>query len=334
MAQFTQYSSTDPSGPGALTGQVGSFLALLDACLVNGYSGKTAAGWTKPFANSSDSGCYKQGAGTGSPTQFCLAINDNAYNSTANEFYGAGFTSLTSVSTGTGQFPTPLQGGAQTSLGYLVGRKSATANATGRQWTLFADARTFYFFVITGDTTTTYFDFAFGDFYSLAGSGDANRCMIIGRNAQNSGTTGSTANGGIDRQVTPYSTSNNIGCYIANNQAGTSGSQFGYTFGDVGKGTTSAAMTGTFSALAGILPTPNPFDNSYYMCPISITDSSWGIRGQLRGLYHICHPVSAFTNGMTFSGANDFAGKTFTVLLPGQGGGMYCIETSNTVNTN
>jgi hypothetical protein len=333
MGQFTQYNSTDSSGPGPLTGQIGSLLTVLDACLVNGYSGKTAAGWTKPYANSSDSGCYQQGAGTGSPTQFCIAINDDAYNSHANEYYGAGFTALTSVNSGTGQFPTPSQGGAQGGLGYLVGRKSATADSTARQWTLFADGRTFYLFTLTGDTSTNYFDFGFGDFYSLAGSSDANRCMIIGRNAINTATQ-STIYGGLDRQVTPYATSNQIGCYMANSQAGTSGSVAAFTFGDVGKGTTSGALTGTFSALAGMMPTPNPYDNSYYMCPVLITDSSWGIRGQLRGIYHVCHPTSSFSNGMTFSGANDYAGKSFTIICPGQAGGIYCIETSNTVNTN
>jgi hypothetical protein len=37
---------------------------------------------------------------------------------------------------------------------------------------------------------------------------------------------------------------------------------------------------------------------------------------------------------MTFSGAGDYAGKTFMILSPGQNGGAYCIETSNTVETN
>src|SRR5438309_11659795 len=42
------YKSTDASAP-ALTGQVGSLTALLDAILVNGYGTKTAAGWTIGF---------------------------------------------------------------------------------------------------------------------------------------------------------------------------------------------------------------------------------------------------------------------------------------------
>lgn len=42
------FRSTDASAP-ALSGRPGSFVSLLDACLVDGYTGKPAAGWTKPY---------------------------------------------------------------------------------------------------------------------------------------------------------------------------------------------------------------------------------------------------------------------------------------------
>ena len=57
------YSSTDASAP-VLTGQVGSLIAVLDACLVNGYGTKTAAGWTKPFADASNTAVYRSGSGS------------------------------------------------------------------------------------------------------------------------------------------------------------------------------------------------------------------------------------------------------------------------------
>lgn len=335
MGQFIVYTSSDASGPGTLSGPVGTLLSILDACLVNGYTGKAAAGWSKPFANSGNMGCYKQGTGSGSAVQYNLVINDNAGTpGVPQEALATGYATLTNITaptgTGTGSFPATGQTAFSTNCTII--RKANNSTATAIPWVIYADSRTFYMFIKTGDVASTYLDFMFGDFFSMAGSSDVNRGMIIGRNAANSVSAG-TANGNIDRMLTPYATSGTGGAWMANNFAGSSGSLLAYTFGDIGKGTTSTLVSG-FSALAGPMPTPNSFDNSYYMAPVLVTDSSWGIRGQLRGLYHMCHPVSAFSDGQTFSGANDFAGKSFVMQLKGIGGGMFCIETSNTVATN
>ena len=66
-SQFTIYTATDIGGPGLLTGVTGSLINILNACLVNGYTSKSAAGWTKPFADISASAgslpyyaCFKQ----------------------------------------------------------------------------------------------------------------------------------------------------------------------------------------------------------------------------------------------------------------------------------
>ena len=45
----TVYRSTDASAP-VLTGVAGAMKAVLDACLVNGYGAKAAAGWSAPFS--------------------------------------------------------------------------------------------------------------------------------------------------------------------------------------------------------------------------------------------------------------------------------------------
>ena len=64
-SQFTIYSSSDVGGPGLITGTTGSLITVLDACLVNGYSGKSAAGWTKPLGTLSGSiSAYQQGSGS------------------------------------------------------------------------------------------------------------------------------------------------------------------------------------------------------------------------------------------------------------------------------
>ena len=329
LSQFTKYTSSDASGPGPITGQAGKLITVLDACLVNGYTGKAAAGWTKPYANTSNTACYKQGAGSG----FGFAVNDDAY-TVANEFYGAGFQTLTGVNTGTGGFPGSSSGVV---ANFIVGRKSASADSTPRNWVLFADASTFYLLILTGDTAGKYYDFSFGDFYSLNNGGDSHNAFICGRMTANSSSTGSqssaTQYGSLDYTYSPrdegvLGSAAIVGWWIANNVAGTSGPLGNYyRFGDTAKSITPYALYGS-------LPTPNSYDSSYYLSPIFVMDSSGAVRGFLRGFYHVCHAVSGFTDGQTFSGANDFAGKSFELHLTAENGGMFCFETSATVNTN
>lgn len=329
MAQFTQYSSTDASGPGVITGVVGSLLTILDACLVNGYSGKAAAGWTKPFANTTNFGCYKQGAGAG----FTLFVNDNGVVSAANADM-TGWKTLTAMTTpvgaGTGQFPLPAQ---LLTTGKTVLRKSAAASGVGRTWTIFADSSTFYMFILTGDTAGLYSSFMFGDIFSLWGATDANRCMIIGLNNEVSSAP-LIINGGVARSSTPLVTNGQQGPFLADNFGSTSGSQQAYPSGDISKNAVTLNTAGGGCPTNGGLPTPNSSDNSYYLSPMWVMDASFLQRGRLRGFYHLCHPNASFSDGMTFTGANDFAGKTFIVLVSDYSGGLICIETSNTLETN
>ena len=54
----------------------------------------------------------------------------------------------------------------------------------------------------------------------------------------------------------------------------------------------------------------------------------------MRGFYHLCHAIAGFSDGQTFSGSGDYAGKTFQVVKQSANNGLYCIEISNTVETN
>jgi hypothetical protein len=194
MSQFTKYSYLDPSGPGVLFGAVGEVIRVLDACLVNGYTGKAAAGWTKPFSNSSNMGCYKQNGGAG----MTLFVNDNGPNvtSTGKEAWVVGWESMTAVSspvgTGYGQFPLP---GQQLTTGHGVIRKSALADGTtGRTWFVFADATTCYLFINAGDSAGVYNGILlFGDIYTPKSS-DLYRCLIASGVAENSTNIGSSIN--------------------------------------------------------------------------------------------------------------------------------------------
>jgi hypothetical protein len=103
--------------------------------------------------------------------------------------------------------------------------------------------------------------------------------------------------------------------------------------GDPGK------QSGVFASSSGLptlgsIPAPNPADGAYYLSPLKLLDEQWNIRGRQRGLYHLCHPTASFADGATFNGAGDYAGKTFAVVSLGSASGHYCIETSDTLETN
>jgi len=334
MGQFTIYSSSDPGNgsdqPGLLTGQAGDLLRVLDKVLVNGYTGKAAAGWTKPFVNATNSGCYKQGAGS----LFALHIQDNGANvtSTFKEAWATGWETITATSatvgTGTGQFPTPAQ---LLTTGHVVIRKSNSADGTGRPWVIYADSSTFYLFVLSGEAAGVYNCFWFGDIYALKGSTDTYRCMIFGNGIENSGAAATGQS--MDQQFTFGATSASmVGGYMARGFGGGGTSvqvQKQADFAKVNAGAT------TVTVLHGSVQTPNGPDNSFFVAPLQVFEvAALCIRGRLRGLYGVPHAIASFSDGQTFQGSNDFAGKTFQIIKTGYNGSMWCVETSATVETN
>lgn len=326
-SQLIKFSSSDPGGPGPITGAASSLINVLDAVLTGSLGGgypianAAALGWTKPFANASNIGCYKQSAGAG----LGLVVNDAGPNvtSTFREAWATGWEVVAGVGspvgTGTGQFPTPAQ---LNTTGQVVVRKSATADSTPRPWTMFADKSTFYLFILTGDSAGTYWGLWFGDVFSLAGSVDAYRCIIYASNTQNT-----TASNMGNMEV---GTGTNLGLYIARS--------WGNTGSSVNMGKLGDYSLSNAAALMGIVQTPNGPDNSFYLSPLRIADATPYIRGRFRGIYQICHPSAAFADGQTFAGGGDFAGKSFVVVkaIPNNQSqvAFLAVETSNTVETN
>jgi hypothetical protein len=354
FSQFTLYSSNDAGSP-TLTGQTGSLLSVLNACLVNGYGAKTAAGWSKPFNDVTASGAgtnvvggFRQGSGS----RLYLFVNDGGTNSTSvgKEASLTGWESLTnysgsvvgtlpnnltaSVGGGTGQFPTPSQG---LTTGRVVARKSVTADSTARIWFVAADASTFHLWISTGDTAGTYYGVSFGDIFSMKGSSDSYRVLIMGRNIDNSAAAGASDVDYCDAQwITAGSsliTHAQPGHFMPRTFGGGGTSITAGKIGDTAKNTPLAGNVAT--PFVGIVQTPNGPDNSYYLSPIFVYESSTGtIRGRWRGVYNVCHPLTSFSDGQTFAGANDYAGKNFLIIKQGPGNGFWALETSATVDTN
>lgn len=322
-SQFTIYTSSDTSGPGPLSGTVGCLLTVLDAILVNGYTGKTAAGWSKPFANSGNIGCYKLGAGTG----FGMVINDNGPSTpTYQQASASGWEAITgvgsSVGSGTGQFPLPSQ---LLVTGHVTIRKSVSLDSVSRPWIAFADSRTLYLFISTGDVAGSYFSFYFGDFFSLNGTTDTGRCGINGQTSD-----ASTLN------LDPWGMSINVGAgnVVPGAFAARPGGGVGFStqlgeFGD-------QSLQGTASMLDGAITGVNPTDNSFYLYPVHLSEGA-SIRGRLRGVYHFCHTNATATDGQIITGTGDHSGKTFRLVKTTRALSnllVTAIEISNTVETN
>lgn len=298
----TVYSSGDASAP-VLTGQVGSLIGVLDACLVNGYGSKTAAGWSKAYSgtNAAD---YRQAS-----SGMYLDVNDNAAGSGgAQEANVRGYETMTALATGSNAFPTTAQQG---SPGLYV-RKSASADATSRGWVVLADGQTFHLFILSGDTVGRYQSFSFGAFYSFK-SGDAYKNCIIGHTAP-----GASSASGLDGgSLATSPTTTTSGSYIDRTQAGTGTS---ITCGVMGLG--SLVFTQPFNG-------PNLPDGNVYISRLFVSEASTanGLRGYVRGLYQII-TASGLNDGDTFSGTGDFAGRSFTVLNRSNGGAYLALETS------
>ena len=325
---FTIYSSLDSGAP-TLTGLTGSLLTVLDAVLVTGYGAKSPAGWTKPLPNTGSYGLYRQGSGS----MFYMFLYESGSNAGA-EAYVTGWDDITAITngavTGSNPFPTNTQlnlgAGVGGGAGAVVVRKSSVPTNAARNWFVIADERTVYVLLKPGDSGQTYSTLAFGDFYSLrSGSADTSNCLLIGRATISSSATT------IDRLdlISAGNISTGIaGHFAAHTFNGTGGSITLSKHGDANKGAASGILNGNVAYLNGT-------DNGLYLSPIWIVENSTlTIRGRMRGLWHACHASASFTDTQTFTGSVDFPGRTFQTFVPGGNGGVFFIETSDTLETN
>lgn len=297
-----------------IDGLVGSLVNLLDKCLVAGYGATVAAGWTKPFTGT-NAAVFKAGAGLG----YALDVNDNGPGAGGGqEARLRGYEVMTAVATGTNPFPTV----AQLANGVFC-RKSVAASATTRVWHMIADERTFYLDILTGDVANSYFRIIFGDIFSYKTSFDPGGCLIAGRVVENSGTA-INENADIYNIVSAVTT----GHYLARDAAGTVGA---IPCGKMTDPSTIAVATGL-----GLVAFTNPADNLVIAPPVRINHTSGGntVRGRMRGAWNFAHPVTACSDGDTYTGQDDAAGRTFAIRKFSVNQTVYVIETSDTWDSN
>lgn len=148
------YKSTDSGAP-TITRSLGSLIALLDACLVNGYGSKAAAGWTKSFSGTNKA-IYRQGTGS---SQRYLYVDDSV---SADYATVIGATIATSITAYSDLFPTGIR--------YM--------DKPDNGWMLVANEKFFFLLthrVLWGGLPA---DMSFGDLASVGGANDAGRCFL------------------------------------------------------------------------------------------------------------------------------------------------------------
>lgn len=302
------YYSTDAGAP-VYSGSVGALIALLNACLVDGYGAKAAAGWTREFTGT-DLAVYRPSAGN----RHYLWVDDT--NATSARVRG--FEDMTEVSTGTGPFPTDVQlsGGC-----YTV--KSNTASSAARGWVLAADEKRFW--LVSAQAANTIAGSAaaglgmfFGDIIS-AKAGDAYHTLLI---AGSGATTGTAQLGALVAALT----SNSPGHYMARSytQAGTSVT--------LGKHTDHAKSSSSTTIGAGGTTYPDPITGGIGIAPVFVHENIATLtRGVVPGAWCPTHTLPA-SPGDTFQGSGGLAGKEFLLVdVSGAGSrGRMALEISDT----
>lgn len=305
----TLYQSSDASAPALGPTDTGVYpvIELLQACLVDGYGSKAAAGWTKPFDDAAGTAVFKAGGGN----QACLWVSEVA-SSIDPDHYAAvvGYRSMTAIDTGVDRFPTTTQEN-------LAQITKTDSSERGREWAVVANDRSFYLSTWEGLDIGSKFLHFFGDFVSsVAGdTGNVAFAALPAHDGYNNTWPGLTGLSAVDDTVftSPYLD----GRYLLTDYGNASVSVpfipgalsglFGYEYGD--------------DDFPGY---PDPITGGLLLDYARIVEVNKVIRGRLPGGFGPLHSMSGLLNGI-IDGGGDFAGKSFYVAPSGPNGAL-CIS--------
>lgn len=311
---WTLYQASDAGAP-SLSGQAGSLLEVLDACLVTGYGAKPAAGWTIAFTDG-DKRVYRPGPSAKS--RKFVRVNDTAsLPGGARETGIRGFDSMTDIDTGVHPFPDNSQ--VSLSENSLVIRKSASSSAVARFWRVFADDRTAILFLDHDSSSPpAYLSAYIGEYFSYLPNDTHGFCLIARQHENDTMVARENLPSSVASQATPTGNllSSWPGQYLAGSVTGMASSVgFSKVGGVFGRFASLNNLGSSFhDVLGGVASLPNPTDGSILLAPFLMTTSESGqncLRGHLRGIYQFCHVASGVNDGDTFAGTGDLAGRSF-----------------------
>lgn len=293
------------SGAPALTGQAGSFIAVMDYCLVTG------CGWTKEFSLSTTMATYRAPTGN----RFRFAVDDTATQNAVIRGLEVATTYGVLDAAGTQLFPTSGQVAAG-----LYHYKSSLADATARPWAFFSNGTAFYFLSTPTGAMGNFVGMFFGDTPSFK-AGDTSNTAIVGSHAANQSDRGLIA-------VSIAANASVIGHYLARSHTQVTGAVA------CGKSYEAHRAYGSTSMGAGGVNYPAPITGGMELGACYANEVSIGIRARFPGLWNPLHPTAQLpSTGDTFSGSGLLAGKTFEVFKLYGDTGCLVIETSDTWGT-
>lgn len=309
------YRSTDPDAPQLSTAS-GSLTAIFDACLVNGYGAKPAAGWTKEFFQSNLRSGYKQGLGSNS---HYLYLDDGA----GTTVRARGFVTMESIDKGAQPFPTD----AQMPGGVYVHKHDGLAG--NREWLMVANEKAVWF-VTQMNSSATWAEASLFFFGAIKSNRQADNfsTMIMGAyQAQHAG------NATYQTPATNFGTSATLICpttsllpshFMASAWHGLGGSINVGKHCDISRAhdqdiysyysPSRNAKMGLYAQNTSLFA--NPVDGSIHLMPTYVHEAGGAIRGVMPGMF--AHPYYRDTvlpaTGSLIEGTGDFAGRSFMVV--------------------
>lgn len=172
------YMSIDDAAP-ALTADAGSLIALLDACLVDGYGEKAPAGWGKAFSGA-NLAAYRAPEGL----RPYLRVDDTGGEATyaAQVARLEGYLDMSAITAGTGKF-------TSLTTGVYFGKSLGDDGNSPRQWLLAADDKRLILFSSRGNyINSRLFPITFGELVHHHPN-DLNACYLTGADAAASAIT-------------------------------------------------------------------------------------------------------------------------------------------------
>ncbi|MDR3088563.1 MAG: hypothetical protein LBU39_01940 [Desulfobulbaceae bacterium] len=266
------YRWDDADAP-ILAGQTDSFCALLQSCLVDGYTNRDGAGWTVAYRNQAGGEISLRTAGANARY---YAVAHNTSTNTQKSATVTLYETMSAVNVGINGTPVEYV--------YL----SSTTSALGRPWMIIADAYGAYIFVANSATTLT--SQQFWDFFGYFGEGipalaGDNYFQVLGLGL--SASVGSQC--GMIGGVNAPSASSRMD--VLRNGLGVVGAAMCQCLG--------AGQPSPVSGAAGLVGSPYPWNgNQTIIGRLAVSDdTAYSFRGWLPGLYYPCHnsPFENFT---------------------------------------
>ena len=252
-----------------------------------------------------------------------------------------GFETMSGINAGVNPFPNATYGGFTTnnfsSCGFQAIRKSGTLDGTTHSYQIFADCRTVYIFIYTGEIASSYLSAMWGEF--TPGNALNNYSCVVAGRAQSTAGNATAHVSDWDRNNATWSTAH-TGIFIDRGVYGmTTGCRSNWWFGPANftnAGLAAAAIMGNQASTAHGPAFPNPASNEFYVAPVYLLDngtlSGIGVTiGTMRGAWLFGHNQFTVADGAIFQGSGAFTGRSFQILKFTPNQGVFCIETSDTL---